>query len=1513
MKENIENENNSILRARFKSVFEFLRAYNDLRTPVITDISQQIAVIWLNLMPKYPTVNLNEFIDPHKEIKDGEYENDIVLEVTRPQMTPCPKPPEILSDWAMPGWTKLENKAEVRKSRNILREKETVIENFDDKADRKTAFKVWVEKRNAWASNEKSTWEAIKFFEKIYELYGHIEREGERIELVLGDGIIELSDEGKVFKHPVLLQKLELEFIPEKKQPQFIIRRRETSPELSLDFLRSLPNLDVHQLAKCAEELRKIEFDPLGKEDTSGFFRRLIQGLFPNGGQYIDNHQQKQEETISLERNPVIFMRQRKTGLSETINLILKDIENRLSKGEDFSIAMLQILGILTDVKNLVSNDEVSCSSLGNEDTDILLSKPANQEQLQIAKQLDYKGTVLVQGPPGTGKTHTIANLIGHLLSQGKRVLVTAQSPKALRVLRSEIVDEIQSLCVSVLQKEKQNLEELKRSVETIDRKLSQPKDKLEKEVKQTIDERTKIIKELKNLRQKLFEARNDEIREIVFDGKGIRPIDASKKVKENEINDSWIPSPVTLGTTIPLSHSEITTLYGTNSISVDDERELNSIRPELTKLPSPTEFSKTIQEFLSFQKKDCVFGEEYWKNESPNDETRFQNLMSNAVKAINFFNDSQSWQMEAVQAGRDGDISRKTWENLSNFIESTWSEIQELNSLIMEHGPIIGDLRPNHKVLPMVNEILSHMERGKSLGFLTKISKKHWHTFLDSTKINGKPTNKEDKNHILAIQAKLKISTLRDELKERWERMMVSGGAPDIESLGEKPEQICRQYISIIYESLNWNEKIWKPLEEELMSLGFDWSSYLNTTSPELGENAQLLRLKSAITGDFEKILNSRLNSINFKNLQEKIESYKTTTPKENKSDAQFTRQIRLAVLDMDIKSYSDAYENLDRLKTFEHDIEIRKDLIEKLANHAPAWASAIENRLPNHSILVVPGDSFKAWEWRQLYDELERRASISLEDLQEKIEVLNKKLLEITSTLVEKQTWLNQIKIMDQKPEARRALNAYATLQSKKTKGGKGKMDETIRMAARREMELAKEAVPVWIMPLNEVIDNFNPINTRFDVVIIDEASQSDPLAMFALYLGKQAIIVGDDEQVTPTASGLEIDEIKKLIDTYLSEIPNKEFYDGQTSIYNFAQTAFGNVIRLVEHFRCAPDIIAFSNALSYQGDIKPLREESSVTLHPNVIAHRVNGIVSDNKVNNIEADSIASLICSAVEFPEYKNKNFGVISLLGDQQAEEIDSRLRVRLSPDVYQKHELLCGSPAHFQGDQRDVVFLSMVDSPSEGPLSLRDADANRKLFKKRYNVAASRAKDQMWLVHSLNHESDLKSGDIRKRLIQHMIDPKAWQRQLDELVSKTDSPFEEKVLAYLLQRGFKAYPQYKVGAYRIDLVVSYGRKRIAIECDGEQWHGPENLQEDMDRQAILERLGWKFIRIRGSVFFRNQDLAMEKVFTRLNELGILPESISDLEITEDSDLIQKIKIRSQELLGNWKKESDEKD
>ena len=72
-------------------------------------------------------------------------------------------------------------------------------------------------------------------------------------------------------------------------------------------------------------------------------------------------------------------------------------------------------------------------AATSGESQEILLSKEANKEQLEIAKRIEKYNAVCVQGPPGTGKTHTIANLLGHFLAQGKNVLVTSHTPKALR------------------------------------------------------------------------------------------------------------------------------------------------------------------------------------------------------------------------------------------------------------------------------------------------------------------------------------------------------------------------------------------------------------------------------------------------------------------------------------------------------------------------------------------------------------------------------------------------------------------------------------------------------------------------------------------------------------------------------------------------------------------------------------------------------------------------------------------------------------------------------------------------------------------------------------------------------------------------------------------------------------------------------------------------------------------------------------------------------------------------
>ena len=308
-----------------------------------------------------------------------------------------------------------------------------------------------------------------------------------------------------------------------------------------------------------------------------------------------------------------------------------------------------------------------------------------------------------------------------------------------------------------------------------------------------------------------------------------------------------------------------------------------------------------------------------------------------------------------------------------------------------------------------------------------------------------------------------------------------------------------------------------------------------------------------------------------------------------------------------------------------------------------------------------------------------------------------------------------------------------------------------------------------------------------------------------------------------------------------------------------------------------------------------------------HPHTVAYCVNSTSLRGHINDEEALTISSLLVAATEQPEYKGATFGVISMVADEQALYIDELLRRYIPMTEHERRRVLCGNAAQFHGDEHDVMFLSMVDIPIGGPSPLR-GDGPDNIFRKRFNVAASRARDQMWVVHSVDPDTDLKPGDIRRRLIEHAKDPYALMRLIDRQEQRTESEFEKQVLQRLLQAEYRVIPQWPVGAYRIDLVVEGGGKRLAVECDGDRWHPKEKLEEDMGRQAILERLGWRFVRIRGSQFFRHPDKAMEPVFSRLRALEIPPEGMQVISNNTDNDgeeLKERIVRRAAELRREW--------
>jgi len=64
--------------------------------------------------------------------------------------------------------------------------------------------------------------------------------------------------------------------------------------------------------------------------------------------------------------------------------------------------------------------------------------------------------------------------------------------------------------------------------------------------------------------------------------------------------------------------------------------------------------------------------------------------------------------------------------------------------------------------------------------------------------------------------------------------------------------------------------------------------------------------------------------------------------------------------------------------------------------------------------------------------------------------------------------------------------------------------------------------------------------------------------------------------------------------------------------------------------------------------------------------------------------------------------------------------------------------------------------------------------------------------------------------------------------------------------------------------------------RLAVECDGDQYHTLEKWEEDQIRERQLRRAGWEFWRVSGSSFYRHKEKALDSLWEKLDELGINP-------------------------------------
>ncbi|MGN0708130.1 MAG: AAA domain-containing protein [Faecalibacterium sp.] len=1506
------------------SLFEFIKELNKIKQKVVLNVKDYLWHYSLSALPDDPENIKVSYRDRVEE--EAEDTTDVLLSVRKPEFQSCPEPDALFREWILPGWDDWHTEANIRHQMEAVKqetEEESAasvpVQQFTDDPARAAAYESWIQTRSVWAEKQKVIESTRAFFTKLYDLYYELQREAETEELIVANGIL-CDARNKAVQHPVLTHRVELCY--DANEDVVSIKDTESTSELYSVLLQTLEGINQDALGTVKDELRANDYHPLDRKGTPSFLESLVhqlsaQSVFSENG--IPSGWEKQNRLL-LYFDPCYIIRKRLDGTPKAIESIIEKIQQS-------GMIPAPIIDLVSGGKIELQDEpkeesiEEQLAAVGGESADVLLSKEANKEQLEIAQRIERYNAVLVQGPPGTGKTHTIANLMGHFLAQGKSVLVTSYTKKALSVLKDKVAPGLQNLCVSILDDSNQDME---RSVDGITDYMSKTtSDETLRQMRQLEQKRNCVIKELADVRRKLFAILNQECGSIVYNGESISSSEVARFVAEHMEDLSYIPGKVREDTPFPLSDEEAFELYRSNGlVSETDEKELLANLPAPEDLPSPLEFENYVETLKQAQSRlDEIQRKNVWRVTDRSIEhlidfdgafgkfTLFYpkpDALNELLVTLRQFPDVEPWMKVDASDGKNGGAYARRWEKLIEQIQDTCRCAQEVIEEQLGIDLKFDDEKHISDYKAAFEGLRTALDANGKIPWLQKMLHKDYVEAQESVKLNGKMVQNAQDCEIVLHAINLKES--REKCAGYWDDLMATQDAPKFFELDALvPERIAYNWIPRIQYYLNWYKTDYADLLDKMLHAGMP-SELIFSVRDTDSDFLAISKIFNAVQRILPDLCECCQIICENSAAKAKIRSTKNLLLSDKRVQSRICSQLAQAVENRDVQQYRDGLTELETMHTKYALQRGRVELLNKIRVVAPQWADAIRNREGIHGNKTVPETIRDAWKWKQFSAMIDELTAKPFEQLQADSLRLSKEYRESTAEYAEKCGWYHLLKKTETNLNMKQALQGWKQTVKRIGKGT-GKSAPMLKAKARELMSKCQGAVPCWIMPINRVLDSLNPKENQFDVVIIDEASQSDISSLAILYMGKKFIVVGDDKQVSPMGIGAEEDKMAALEQTYIKDkIPNSHLYNVKTSIYDIAATTF-QPLMLREHFRCVPEIIGFSNMISYDYKIKPLRDASNSILLPAVVNYRVRDgqRMVTAKTNPKEAQAIAALIAACIEQKEYKGKSFGAISLLGNEQAKLIQQEVDRKISRKEIADRKILCGDSASFQGDERDVIFLSVVDSNNgDGPLSMVNFGAND-MYRKRYNVAASRARDQLWVVSSLDPVNDLKPGDIRKRLVEYAINPHAADLQHEEIEKHSESPFESAVAKSLADRGYHLVQQWKVGAYRLDMVALCGKKTVAIECDGERWHsGEEKIREDMERQTILERLGWRFIRIRGSEYFRCPEKTIERVVSELKAFGIEPESTAD-EIADANDrnteLLQRVENRAAQILA----------
>lgn len=463
-------------------------------------------------------------------------------------------------------------------------------------------------------------------------------------------------------------------------------------------------------------------------------------------------------------------------------------------------------------------------------------------------------------------------------------------------------------------------------------------------------------------------------------------------------------------------------------------------------------------------------------------------------------------------------------------------------------------------------------------------------------------------------------------------------------------------------------------------------------------------------------------------------------------------------------------------------------------------------------------------------------------------------------------------------------------------------------LRQLLKRAGEALVALKPCFMMGPMSVAQYLAPGGIGFDLVVMDEASQIKPQdALGSVARGGQLVVVGDPKQLPPTSF------FDRLVD---DDEDDPTGIEESESILDATSSMFFKR-RLRWHYRSQHEnLIAFSNHSFYDSDLVLFPSPHKETENYGIQYSRVRRGCFVNRKNLEEAKIISDKVRE--HFRVCPKETIGVVAMSADQKLQieraietlaKEDVVFQECLDKDSTRSESLFIKNLENVQGDERDVIFISMTYGPQEpgGKVYQRFGPINSDVGWRRLNVLFTRSKKRMHIFSSMG-SNDIVVGPTSKRGVQALRDFLSYCET--GILHKTqrdtgrgpDSDFEIAVIAALAQEGFECIPQVGVAGFFIDVAVvdpgNPGRYLMGIECDGATYHSAKSARDrDRLRQTILERLGWRIRRIWSTDWFKNPHGELAPIIRELHERKSPTVEVIDVvetEVDEIEEITEKV-------------------